>query len=298
MDYQNQAKENFQQYPVAVHAPGYYPVPQQNYPPGPGLYPPLQQDIPIINQPVSNNSAPNDGWMAIPQHINNCPPGLEYLTMIDQLLVHQKVELLEAITGFETENKYSIKNNLGQKVYYAGEDSDCCSRNCCGPIRPFEMRIFDNFGNHVIHLNRPLACDTCWFPCCLQTIEVSAPPGTLIGTVEQNWSVFCPKFAVKNAAGEVILRIEGPFCTMSCCCCCDVEFQVLTSDGKMQVGKITKQWSGLAKEIFTDADNFGLTFPMDLDVRMKAVMIGACFLIDFMFFETTREKGDKPGMWH
>lgn len=31
----------------------------------------------------------------MPQGPVNCPPGLEYLTMIDQLLVHQKVELLE-----------------------------------------------------------------------------------------------------------------------------------------------------------------------------------------------------------
>lgn len=28
-------------------------------------------------------------------NISNCPPGLEYLTAVDQLLVHQKVELLE-----------------------------------------------------------------------------------------------------------------------------------------------------------------------------------------------------------
>lgn len=46
-----------------------------------------------------------------------------------------------------------------------------------------------------------------------------------------------------------------------------------------QVGKISKQWSGLAREMFTDADFFGITFPMDLDVKMKAVMMGACFLI-------------------
>lgn len=36
-------------------------------------------------------------WMSIPQGIPNSPPGLEYLTLIDQLLVHQKVELLEGM---------------------------------------------------------------------------------------------------------------------------------------------------------------------------------------------------------
>lgn len=46
-----------------------------------------------------------------------------------------------------------------------------------------------------------------------------------------------------------------------------------------EVGKISKQWSGLVREMFTDADFFGINFPMDLDVKMKAVMLGACMLI-------------------
>lgn len=108
-------------------------------------------------------------------------------------------------------------------------------------------------------------------------MEVSAPPGTILGTVEQEWSIFCPSFAVKNASGDTVLRIEGPFCTMSICG--DVEFKVMSGDGAVQVGKISKQWSGLLREMFTDTDYFGITFPMDLDVRMKAVMLGACFLI-------------------
>lgn len=50
-------------------------------------------------------------------------------------------------------------------------------------------------------------------------------------------------------------------------------------DEVSKIGKISKQWTGLLREAFTDSDNFGIRFPMDLDVRMKAVMIGACFLI-------------------
>ncbi|XP_014278612.1 phospholipid scramblase 2-like isoform X2 [Halyomorpha halys] len=224
-----------------------------------------------------------DGWMSSPQiRPANCPPGLEYLTTIDQLLVHQKVEILEAIIGFETKNKYAVKNSLGQKVFYAVEDSDCLTRYCCGPLRPFDMKIFDNFSNEVIHLYRPLACGSCCFPCCLQNLEVYAPLGTLVGTVEQEWSILIPQYNVKNAAGDTVLKIVGPCCTFSMCG--DVEFQVFTLDGEV-VGKITKQWSGLLKEMFTDADNFGITFPMDLDVKLKAVMLGACFLIDYMFFE-------------
>ena len=104
-----------------------------------------------------------------------------------------------------------------------------------------------------------------------------APPGNIIGYATQKWSICGPKFRIENAAGETVLRIEGPFCTFSICC--DVEFQVLSRDGSTQVGKITKQWSGLVREAFTDADNFGISFPMDLDVNIKAVMLGACFLI-------------------
>lgn len=66
----------------------------------------------------------------------------------------------------------------------------------------------------------------------------------------------------------------------------------------MQVGVITKQWSGLFREMFTNSDNFGIScmqnwqqstqhnlkrflllVPIDLDVKVKATLIGAMFLI-------------------
>ena len=37
-----------------------------------------------------------------------------------------------------------VLNSLGQEVFYAKEETDCCTRQCCGPSRPFDMRITDN----------------------------------------------------------------------------------------------------------------------------------------------------------
>lgn len=236
-----------------------------------GFQPPQQV---IVNQPPGMNNE----WMQLPQGISipNCPPGLEYLTTIDQLFVKQKVDLLEAFIGFETNNKYTIKNAMGQKLFWAKEKNDCCTRNCCGSIRPMEMKIIDANDREVIHLSRPLRCDDCCCPHFLQEMKVTAPPGNLIGKVVQNWSILRPSFDIQDGTGTTVLKIEGPICTFSICGA--VEFKLMTVDGH-QVGKISKQWSGFGRELFTDSDFFGISFPMDLDVRMKAVMLGACFLI-------------------
>nr|CAB3264956.1 phospholipid scramblase 1 [Phallusia mammillata] len=275
-----------------------YPPPQQGgYAPQQG-YPPPQQGA--YQQPPQGGYAPQGGqppqqWMTQPTGVAGCPPGLEYLTQVDQLLIHQKVELLEAFTGFETANKYQVKNSLGQKVYFAAEDSDCCTRQCCGPCRSFDMKILDNSQREVIHLERPLRCASCWTPCCLQEMTVHSPPGTVIGYIEQQWDMCLPKFNILNENKDCVLKIEGPCFT--CNMCGDVEFNVLTKDDQ-KVGKISKQWSGLVKEYFTDADNFGVQFPMDLDVKVKASLLGAVFLIDFMFFEETgNQDNQRMGVW-
>ncbi|NXT22911.1 PLS1 scramblase, partial [Syrrhaptes paradoxus] len=264
-----------------VAGPGSYGF---QVPPGP--LPPIQ------NQPIMKGGTI---WMPVPPPLPNCPPGLEYLTQIDQILIHQQIELLEVLTGFETNNKYEIKNVLGQRVYFAAEDTDCCTRNCCGPSRPFTLRIIDNLGHEVITLHRPLRCSSCCFPCCLQELEVQAPPGTPVGYVVQNWHACLPKFTIQNEKRMDILKIIGP-CVV-CSCCEDINFEVKSVDETATVGRISKQWTGFLKEAFTDADNFGITFPMDLDVKMKAVMIGACFLIDFMFFEHAADNKQRTGVW-
>ncbi|EHA99219.1 Phospholipid scramblase family member 5, partial [Heterocephalus glaber] len=211
------------------------------------------------------------------------PPGLEYLSQLDLIIIHQQVELLGMILGTETSNKYEIKNSLGQRIYFAVEESICFNRTFCSTLRSCTLKITDNSGREVITVNRPLRCNSCWCPCYLQELEIQAPPGTIVAYVAQKWDPFQPKFTIQNANKEDILKIVGPCVT--CGCFGDVDFKVKTINEKLTVGKISKYWSGFVNNVFTNADNFGIHIPADLDVTIKAAMIGACFLFDFIFFE-------------
>jgi hypothetical protein len=91
--------------------------------------------------------------MQRPQPIPGVPPGLEYLSQIDQMFVQQIPSLLEAFTGWESNSKFVIRNAAGQQCYYAFEDSDACQRQCCGPQRGFEIFVVDNM-NKVSLLNK------------------------------------------------------------------------------------------------------------------------------------------------
>ena len=98
--------------------------------------------------------------------------------------------------------------------------------------------------------------------------------------IERRFSVLRRIYSVLDGSGKEAFQLFGPILH-------PWTFEI-RKDGA-EYGKITKQWSGLLKEGFTDADNFGVMFPAEWDVKLKALFLGAVFLIDFAHFEN---KGD------
>jgi len=92
---------------------------------------------------------------------------------------------------------------------------------------------------------------------------------------------------VYDETGMKIYHTRGPLCPCQCVCGCtgDVNFPLTDVSTGQEVAKIAKVWDGAFKDCCTDADTFGITFPMAMSAKHKALLVAATFVIDFMVFE-------------
>ena len=224
--------------------------------------------------------------------------GVAMLAQFGDLFIKQRVEMLEAITGFETANAYDIMSMAGgmpQQIFFAGEQSECCERQCCGSSRSFVMNIYSpaNPQQPVFSIDRPLRCKPPACCCFLQELTVRDASGAEIGMLVQQYTCCASEFHVM-VKGHLAYKVLGPICVCDGPFCGDQEFFVTAAnDQRIQTpggpARITKMGSrgfeGAMNEMFTDADNFGCTFPPDATPEAKAVLLAAVFMIDFLFFE-------------
>lgn len=190
---------------------------------------------------------------------------------VQSLAIRQQKEMLEVFAGWETHNRYMISDPMGRQLYYAAEvKGGFFRRQFLGAWRPFTIHLTDTAGQRVLTLERP-------FRWVYHRVGVSGPGGQVLGAVEKRFTVIRNCYRIFDAAGLEIYTLLGPV------------FKPWTFYIQQQgrnVGKIAKKWSGLLKEGFTDADNFGIEFPPDADESRRAVLLGAVFLIDFVHFES------------
>ncbi len=195
---------------------------------------------------------------------------MERLSSISSLVVSQQKEWGEILTGFETKNRYAISDVSGSRLYLAAEEAgSTLLRWFLKALRPFTIVVLTENGQVILRVMRP-------FRFYFHRAEVVDSQGQTLGVIERRFSVLRRIYSVLDSSGEEVFQLLGPILH-------PWTFQI-RNDG-VEYGKITKKWSGLLKEGFTDADNFGVMFPAEWDVKLKALFLGAVFLIDFVHFE-------------
>jgi len=224
------------------------------------------------------------------------------------ILVKQRPKdlCLQLCCGYEPVVQFEIYNPQqgNTKILQAKEESSCMARQCLGNRRCYEMKLTTIDDREVVVFKRPFRLHH-GGPCCcccefgFQTVQVfggahSSNPNASLGYIRENYTFCRPSYSVINANNELIYKIIPNWCA-----CRNWTFKIYDRHGgqesQEECGIIQQRWSGLAKEMFTDCQNFFITFPPNSNASERALLIGAMFLIDFLFFED-KEKSDQGMM--
>jgi Scramblase len=200
---------------------------------------------------------------------------MDELAAAQALLITQQKEMVEIFTNFETKNRYIVTDENGRQVYLAAEEgTGLLSRNLLKSARPWTIHVVRPDGTKVLAITRPWR----WF---FHEVAIHDAEGRFLGTVQRRWSWLRRLYSVCDDVGDEVCELFGPILH-------PWTFQIRA--GGMDVGAIRKKWSGLLTEAYTKADNFGIQFPPDADPSLKAVLLGAVFLIDFCHFEKSNNR--------
>lgn len=194
-----------------------------------------------------------------------------------QFLIKQVKEWGEIVLGFESKNRFELADAEGGSFGYAAEEASGLGqwflRNLLGACRAAKIHVYTADGRPVGRGEKPFR----WFFHRMDVYDGERR----IGAVQRKWSWFAREFVVENAAGEGVMALRSPF------------FHpwtfTLWFQGQ-QHGVIRKQWGGLLKEWFTDADVFGVQVEPHVPDEVKKLLLVATFLVDFTCFENNQSR--------
>lgn len=197
---------------------------------------------------------------------------------LDRLWVRQRKRWVEILLSLEMKNAYDVIGPDDMPVLRVEEQGEgfasFLKRIFLGPFRWFDTHVLDVGTREVaLTLHRP-------FRFIFHQLEVRAPDGTRLGTIQRRWSWIRRIYSILDPEGREVAMLFGPVFRPW-----TFEVQV----GGAVRGMIQKRWSGLAKEMFTDADNFRIELEQIEDDQLRALVFAATVLIDVVHFE--RAKG-------
>jgi uncharacterized protein YxjI len=189
--------------------------------------------------------------------------------------IQQKVEGLEALTGIEVRNQYTIRDEEGGTLGYGAEEQGgfltTIARLVYSQGRPLEITVTDEEGNKQLILSKG-------FHLLFPHFEVKDAKGNVVGKAKTRFNLLKKQIDVLDKEERHIFTAEASVFYIG-----KLGFKVLSNDE--QKGTITKQWSGVGKELFTDADHFHVQFDAIEKQGWRKMLLALAFAIDIAFFE-------------
>ncbi len=108
--------------------------------------------------PPDEPAATTDQAVSVPGETDPLSSNLKHASTF---YIAQRIELCEIFTGCEMLNKYDFYNEHNELFLKATEDSDFCTRQCCGQNRPLDILFTDaSQTREIMRMERPCSCLT------------------------------------------------------------------------------------------------------------------------------------------
>lgn len=208
--------------------------------------------------------------------------GLDPILLGSAFTVKQIKEWGEILTGWETKNRYEVFDDTARAFLCVGEVGEGIGHLLLRNLwmfRSMELEFMTYSGTLVMSLTRP-------FRWLLRRFEVKAWDGRPLGVLQQRFTLFQRRFDVLTPAGVKVAEIVGPWWR-------PWTFRVLRNG--VEIATIKKHWGGMAREYFTDADEFGVQLgPQCTDPFLRQLLLAATLAIDLSYFEQkgSRRRGE------
>lgn len=235
-----------------------------------------QGDLLQQRRPIPINSL---DWISTPRPQFSALSGTHFLGNVEQLQIQQIVDLSTLLGRSDKGFQYRVKVPKAETLFLAmeskGENKQSflgCSRFIRGDL---SLNVIDQCGETAFAMR----INSRWTYTLSKLHKITVGSDSIIGTVEENFSLLGPSFTVYDESRKELCNIFGP----NICGCCmykEALFQVLSIDGTHQIASLMHQWDNTLHEYI-----LLMTFPMDTDIKLKGLLLGASFLIEYLYFE-------------
>jgi uncharacterized protein YxjI len=197
-----------------------------------------------------------------------------------QLSLKQRKEWVEILVDFETRNQYVVRGSRGEEVGTLAEEGGglwgTAKRWLFRSHRALEAVLCDRAGAVALRLSRG-------FFFLFSDLHVSDASGAKLGSAHRRFGILHRKYDLRDAHGRTFARVRSPIWRIW-------TFFVKAEDGRDAT--IGKKWGGMLREVFADADTFGIDFSQATwTPEERAVIFAAAVSIDFDFFENNSGMG-------
>lgn len=194
----------------------------------------------------------------------------------DRLIFNQKAKIIEMNIDF------AIRDEDGNEIGRIRQEGQSQLKKIARFVSSLDqfmthtLAVYDSAGEKVVELTRPRKVFK-------STVLVKDGRGTDVGKIVQENMIGKIHFGLEDAQGQTIGAIRAENWRAW-------NFSIQDPAGS-EVGRITKTWEGLAKAMFTTADNYVLEVSRQVSPPLRMLMLASAAGIDLALKQDARGLG-------